>query len=48
MNTYLVSIKTAGAERDTYVKAASAEAAIAKVRRTLTGLERRWAAVFVA
>lgn len=46
--TYLVSIKTAGTERDVYVSAQTEAAAIAQVRKSLSGIERRWANVFIA
>lgn len=44
--TFRVHVKWASIEREVYVEAASAEAAVATVRSSLTGTERRWASVF--
>ena len=48
MFTFLITIKTANAERDLYWSAPTVQDAIEHVKAILTGTERRWATVFAA
>ena len=45
--TYLVTIKYGNNEREEYVEANDEQKAIAIVKASLKGQERRWATVFV-